>query len=124
MAKKNSKKTEVKADKPTPTETTKVPVIVSDIRNVAGNLGELADLPKVTLSQRSKLVDGINKLATRVEKILASAGKKAEREAAKAKREAVKAEKAKAKREKAEKKIADMRKKLEKMEADLAADGK
>jgi len=109
MAKKTSNKTK-SAVKPTTTQD--VPVVVSDIMNIAGDLGGIANIPTTTVAQRDKLIVSIEKYADRVSRVLASVGKNAEKEAKKAEREAKKAEREAAKKAKTEKKVADLRAKL------------
>jgi len=115
MAKKTSNKTK-SAVKPT---TQDVPVVVSDIRNIAGDLGRITTLPDNLKAGRDKIVASINRFATRVENSSNAAVKAAAKEKAKAEREAKKAEREKAKKAKAEKKVAALREQLAKLTKEL-----
>ena len=83
MAKKTSTKKTVA--KPIAT-TLVVPVVVSDIRNIAGDLNKVSNIPASLVDTGTKLVASIERYANRVAANLAGAGKKAEKDAAKVKR--------------------------------------
>lgn len=122
MAKKTSTKTMPKksvAGKNPAAKTPVVPEVVLAIRNIAGALSGIANVPSDLSDAQAKLVGTIDKFSLRVAKTLAGAGKKAEKEAAKAKRANAKKDREVAKRAK---KIAArdaLRKKLAEMEKEL-----
>ncbi len=81
MAKKTSVKTKTAAKKVVNKPV--VPVVVLVIRGIAGKLNDVPNLPGDLSDARGKVMASIDRLANRVAKNIAGAGKKAERNAAK-----------------------------------------